>query len=454
MHKELVRSQILNVVNKVSDRERVKKENDLFSRLETRSFFQDAQVVGLFVGKDHEPATLQFIKKYLKNSSKKICLPRIVGKNLEFRIITNLDIDLLVGKYSILEPADHCKLVRPHRIQLLCIPAVAVDLKGNRIGRGQGYYDHFLEKAAVEKTIALVYEEQIVSSLEVSKYDFPIDGFITEKRFVSVPSDFRKTKLINGNKIAYSLQENIKEYVHSLSEKPQLKVFLVGNNQASLAYVRKKEKACLMTGIICDIEYFPDNSSEALLLDQIYSANNNNSVTGILIQLPLPNHMNTKRILNAVISEKDVDGLTEFNSKNVDTNTHYFIPCASEGILFLLDSLVPSLEGKTIALVGYGNLVNKPLHKVLRHRKANVIIGTKATKNISYITKKADILISATGVAHLITSQHLKENAIVIDAGFSKKNGYCVGDVDFENVFSKVQYITPSPGGLGPYKSL
>jgi methylenetetrahydrofolate dehydrogenase (NADP+) / methenyltetrahydrofolate cyclohydrolase len=445
-----VRNKIIGAVKQLSDTSRIGKQFHLFSLLEQLEEFKKASTIGLFVGKDHEPSTLSFIKKCL-DQGKKVCLPKIVGKNLEFRRIYNIQKDLIIGPYNIFEPSDICKLVRPHNIHLLCIPAVAVDDKGNRIGRGGGYYDRYLERSPIKKSVALVYENQVVSELQVKDHDQPIDMILTDQRVIRCV--YRKpTKLLNGIKIADQWKKDIAYQIQKFSTQlqPSLKVILIGNNPASIAYVSKKKKACQEVGIVCNVMHFSNEVSQEALLHIIKKLNQDENVHGILVQLPLPKEIDSAKIINAISPTKDVDGLTEISKERFLLGAQTFHSCAPAAIIKLLKECTTSLKRKMVALVGYGNLIGKPLHRLLLNEGASVIICTYETKHVATKTRKADIIISATGVPHLISVEHVKNGAIVIDAGFGKIDGYCVGDVQFDEVFSKVSYITPSPGGVGP----
>ena len=245
--------------------------------------------------------------------------------------------------------------------------------------------------------------------------------------------------------------ESLKAKLDKMQQKPTLAVILVGENPASQIYVRNKKKTAEKLGInSLSIEY-PSDISEEELLNKIKELNSDEKVTAILVQLPLPAHINKNRIIDAILPQKDVDGLTPYNlGKLFSGEEPYVYPCTPKGILLLLDEYNIKLEGKNIVVVGRSNLVGKPVAQMLLKRNATVTMCHSHTKNLSEITKTADIIVSAVG-KKVIGEKMLKSDCVVIDVGiFRDENGKISGDVDFENVSKTAAYISPVPGGVGP----
>ena len=259
------------------------------------------------------------------------------------------------------------------------------------------------------------------------------------------------TTILDGKKLRDKIIENLKAKVDTFEEKPTLVVILVGENPASQIYVRNKKKTAEKLGInSLSIEY-PSDISEKELLNKIKELNSDEKVTAILVQLPLPAHINKNRIIDAILPQKDVDGLTPYNlGKLFSGEEPYVYPCTPKGILLLLDEYNIKLEGKNIVVVGRSNLVGKPVAQMLLKRNATVTMCHSHTKNLSEITKTADIIVSAVG-KKVIGEKMLKSDCVVIDVGiFRDENGKISGDVDFENVSKTAAYISPVPGGVGP----
>ena len=236
-----------------------------------------------------------------------------------------------------------------------------------------------------------------------------------------------------------------------MEKKPTLAVILVGENPASQIYVRNKKKTAEKLGInSLSIEY-PADISEKELVAKIEELNNDKNVTAILVQLPLPKHINKNKVIDAILPQKDVDGLTPYNlGKLFSGEKPYVYPCTPKGILLLLDEYNIELDGKNIVVIGRSNLVGKPVAQMLLNRNATVTMCHSHTKNLSEITKTADIVVSAVG-KNVIGEKMLKSNCVVIDVGiFRDENGKISGDVDFENVSKVTAYISPVPGGVGP----
>ena len=257
--------------------------------------------------------------------------------------------------------------------------------------------------------------------------------------------------ILDGKMLRDKIFESLKAKLDKMQQKPTLAVILVGENPASQIYVRNKKKTAEKLGInSLSIEY-PSDISEKELLNKIKELNSDEKVTAILVQLPLPAHINKNRIIDAILPQKDVDGLTPYNlGKLFSGEEPYVYPCTPKGILLLLDEYNIKLEGKNIVVVGRSNLVGKPVAQMLLKRNATVTMCHSHTKNLSEITKTADIIVSAVG-KKVIGEKMLKSDCVVIDVGISRdENGKISGDVDFENVSKTAAYISPVPGGVGP----
>lgn len=259
------------------------------------------------------------------------------------------------------------------------------------------------------------------------------------------------TTILDGKKLRDKIFENLKNKIDKMKKKPTLAVILVGENPASQIYVRNKKKTAEKLGInSLSIEY-PADISEKELVAKIEELNNDKNVTAILVQLPLPKHINKNKVIDAILPQKDVDGLTPYNlGKLFSGEKPYVYPCTPKGILLLLDEYNIELDGKNIVVIGRSNLVGKPVAQMLLNRNATVTMCHSHTKNLSEITKTADIVVSAVG-KNVIGEKMLKSNCVVIDVGiFRDENGKISGDVDFENVSKVTAYISPVPGGVGP----
>ncbi|BAI69090.1 bifunctional methylenetetrahydrofolate dehydrogenase/methenyltetrahydrofolate cyclohydrolase FolD [Hydrogenobacter thermophilus] len=261
--------------------------------------------------------------------------------------------------------------------------------------------------------------------------------------------------LLDGKSLSESIRDQIKTYVERITSRgyrePSLAVVLVGDDPASHIYVKNKRKACERVGIKSLFYHLPQNTKVPELLDLIASLNSDESVDGILVQLPLPQHIPQEEVILSISPKKDVDGFHPENmGKLVARIEGGFIPCTPLGIDLLLKHYNIDLKGKNVVIVGAGFIVGRPLALLMLWRDATVCVCHIHTKDITQYTKKADILISATGVPHLIKRDMVKEGAVVVDVGISKVGEKVLGDVDFERVKDKVYAITPVPGGVGP----
>lgn len=268
--------------------------------------------------------------------------------------------------------------------------------------------------------------------------------------------------LIDGKEIASQVKSDVAKKVSELKEKgivPCLAVILVGNNPASVSYVKGKRKALAEAGMADRSIEMDENTSESELLAKIAELNADDSVHGILVQLPLPSHINEEHVINAIDPKKDVDGFTPVNVGNLVIGKKSFLPCTPHGILVLLQKMKIETNGKHAVIIGRSNIVGKPLALLLCRKETNctVSICHTGTKNLAEITRQADILISAVGKPGTVSADMVKDGAVVIDVGVnripdaSKKSGFrLVGDVDFDAISQKASFITPVPGGVGP----
>lgn len=259
------------------------------------------------------------------------------------------------------------------------------------------------------------------------------------------------TTILDGKKLRDKIIENLKAKVDTFDKKPTLVVILVGENPASKIYVNNKKKMAEKIGIHSEVINYPANITEAELLDKIEELNNNKKVTAILVQLPLPKHISKDNVMNKIIPSKDVDGFTPYNfGKLFSGETPTVYPCTPKGILLLLDEYNIEIEGKHVVIVGRSNIVGKPLSQMMLNKNATVTICHSHTKNLSQITKTADILVSAVG-KNIIEGEMLKTDCVIVDVGiFKDENGKTRGDVDFESASKIASFISPVPGGVGP----
>lgn len=260
--------------------------------------------------------------------------------------------------------------------------------------------------------------------------------------------------LLDGKMVSTNLKNELKEKVETLKKiyniTPKLSIVLVGANPASQVYVKNKIKACEYTGIIPELINVEDTITEKELLEIVDELNNDDSVHGIIVQLPLPKHINEQVIIDAINNKKDVDGFGIENKGRLFCGLDSLHSATPEGIMTLLDAYNIPIEGKHAVVVGRSNIVGKPIAMLLLAKNATVTITHSRTNDLASITKQADILVVAIGKAKYITSDMVKEGAIVIDVGINRIDGKLYGDVDFENVANKTSYITPVPGGVGP----
>lgn len=257
-------------------------------------------------------------------------------------------------------------------------------------------------------------------------------------------------KILDGKKLAEEIKKDIKKKVKKLKLKPGLAAILVGDNPASQLYVSMKKKSCQECGIHFELYKFKENTLDTEIIDTIIALNRNDKVHGIIVQLPLPKHLDKTIILQAIDPLKDVDGLNSVNLGDIMANNEKLIPATPKGVITLLDYYKIDVKGKDVVIVGHSSVVGKPLAMMFLNRDATTTVCHEFTKDLKQYTQKADILISATGVPNLIKKSMVKKNAIVIDVGISKVKGKISGDVDFKEVKKIASYVTPVPGGIGP----
>ena len=244
--------------------------------------------------------------------------------------------------------------------------------------------------------------------------------------------------IISGKEISTKIKDQLKEEVEQMKNKydrlPKLAVILVGENQASQVYVRNKERGCSYVG-----------------MDSFKQLNEDETVDGILVQLPLPDHINEDKVLEAIDPSKDVDGFHPENVAKLFLGQRSLVPCTPKGMMVLLDEINYDLTGKEVVVVGRSNIVGKPVALLCLQKNATVTIAHSKTKNLKEVCQRADVLIAAVGHAKMINSDYVKEGAVVLDVGINRdENNKLCGDVDFEDVKDKVYAITPVPGGIGP----
>lgn len=261
-------------------------------------------------------------------------------------------------------------------------------------------------------------------------------------------------EIINGKLVSKTLRESIATEVEELKARgitPGLAVILVGNNPASAVYVRNKHKACLEVGINSIEITLPESTTEAELLAKVEELNRDRAVHGILVQLPLPKHIDENAIINAISPDKDVDAFHPSNVGRIVIGDYKFLPCTPAGIMELLKFYNIEIEEKECVVIGRSNIVGKPMSLLLLEKNGTVTVCHSRTKNLADITRRADIVVIAIGRANFLTADMVKEGAVIVDVGINRMpDGKLCGDVDFESVSALASYITPVPGGVGP----
>lgn len=261
--------------------------------------------------------------------------------------------------------------------------------------------------------------------------------------------------IISGKEISVKIKDQLKEEVSKIKETyprlPKLVVILVGDNQASQTYVRNKERGCQYIGIESEILRHDASFSEIELLQEINDLNNDDTVDGILVQLPLPQHINEEKVLDAIVPSKDVDGFHPENVAKLFLGQHSLVPCTPKGMMVLLEEINYDLAGKEVVIVGRSNIVGKPVALLCLQKNATVTIAHSQTKDLKAVCSRADVLIAAIGKPKFFNHEYVKDGAVVLDVGINcDENNKLCGDVDFDDVKDKVSAITPVPGGIGP----
>lgn len=257
-------------------------------------------------------------------------------------------------------------------------------------------------------------------------------------------------KDLKGKEVSSFLRSEIKKEVEKLERKPKMVDIQIGHNPASDIYIAGKEKASNEVGIIFECIRYDENEKEENIIKKIQEMNNDPEINGIFIQSPVAKGFNEIKLMNTVIPEKDVDGLTYLNAGKLMNNMEAMVSCTPNGIIKMLEYYNIDIEGKNVVIVGRSNLVGKPLMNLFINKNATVTLCHSKTKDLKSHTKKADILVVAVGKKHLVNRDMVKKGCVVIDVGINRVDGKIYGDVDYNDVYDKVKYITPVPGGVGP----
>lgn len=261
-------------------------------------------------------------------------------------------------------------------------------------------------------------------------------------------------QIIDGKKISAETKAAVAAETAELKKNgivPGLAVVIVGNDPASRTYVNNKKKACAVAGIYSEEYALPESTSQEELINLVYKLNGKKEISGILVQLPLPKGLDEEAVIEAIDPQKDVDAFHPSNVGRIMIGNYHFLPCTPAGIIEMLRHEKIEIKGKNCVVIGRSNIVGKPMAMLLLHADGTVTICHSKTKNLNEICKTADILVAAVGKPKFITADMVRPGAVVIDVGMDRdENGKLCGDVDFENVKSKVSYITPVPGGVGP----
>ena len=260
--------------------------------------------------------------------------------------------------------------------------------------------------------------------------------------------------LIDGKKVAAELREELKQEVSELNKKynkvPGLTVILIGDMAPSQIYVRNKEKSAKEVGLKSEVIKYQESVEEKTILDKIQELNKDDSISGILVQLPLPKHINKQKVIETILPSKDVDGFHPMNVGNLSSGYESSVPCTPLGCYFLIKKIEPNLDGKKAVLIGRSNLNGKPMAQLLLKENCTVTITHSKTKDLKAECSAADIIVAAVGIPELVKADWVKKDAIVIDVGINKTDKGIVGDVAFEEVSKVAKALTPVPGGVGP----
>lgn len=257
-------------------------------------------------------------------------------------------------------------------------------------------------------------------------------------------------KILDGKKVKQEKLNELKKDIKYLKEQLGLVVIQIGNDEASKVYVNQKAKMAESLGFKFQHIKLEENIEEEKVLNIIDELNNDDSIDGILVQMPMPKHLDSKKIQNSISYYKDVDGLTDINMGRLSHNVESLVPCTPMGIMHLLDYYKIEVSGKNVVIIGRSDLVGKPLASLMTNKNATVTLCHSKTKNLKSFTKNADIVVAAVGSKNIIKEDDIKDDAVIIDVGINRlEDGSLCGDVDFESVKEKVSYITPVPGGVG-----
>lgn len=257
--------------------------------------------------------------------------------------------------------------------------------------------------------------------------------------------------IIDGKAVSLAVKERVRDEIAEKNLKIGLAVVIVGNNQASRVYVNNKKKACEFCGITSYEYALPEETSEEELLELVETLNGDDNINGILVQLPLPKQIDEKTIIEHIDPNKDVDAFHAVNVGKIMIGDYAFLPCTPAGVMELIHSTGTEISGKECVVIGRSNIVGKPMAMLLLHENATVTVCHSRTRDLAEVCRRADILVSAVGKAGFVTSDMVKEGAVVIDVGMNRnEEGKLCGDVDFEGVKDKCSFITPVPGGVGP----
>lgn len=258
-------------------------------------------------------------------------------------------------------------------------------------------------------------------------------------------------QLINGKEVSQYIKEKIRDEALALGVKPGLAVILVGDDPASHVYVNNKKKACEFCGFYSESYELPAETTQDELLKLIEVLNNNDKIHGILVQMPLPHHIDESVVIEAIDPKKDVDAFNPYNVGKIMTGDFDFLPCTPAGVMELLKYYNVDISGKTCVVIGRSNIVGKPMSMLMLHANATVTICHSRTTELKEVVKRADIIVAAVGKKHFVTEDMVKDGAVVVDVGINRgDDGKLYGDVDFDNVSKKASFITPVPGGVGP----
>lgn len=256
--------------------------------------------------------------------------------------------------------------------------------------------------------------------------------------------------ILDGKKLRDELLVQYKKKIKEEKLNITLAIILVGNNEASKLYIKNKEKYCTEVGIKVDKYLLDEDTSEEVLINLIKDLNEDEKVTGIILQSPVPDGIDFDKCSGMILPSKDVDGFTKDNVYNLYLNKKSILPCTVKGIIKLLEYYNIEINGKNVAIIGRGNIVGKPLAMALENRNATVSLLHSKTKDLKMFTKDADIVVVACGIPKLLKKEMIKEGSVVIDVGISRVDGKIVGDIDFDNIKDIALFVTPNPGGIGP----